>query len=105
MATVTRMIGPAEAGMEMTWAEYQSTAGQEGYCYELIDGRIVVHPTANRRHGRVWKWAYGHLDSYTEIRPEVINYVISGSAVFVEERPDDTFPEPDIAAYQNYPLD
>lgn len=89
----------------MTWEEYRAVRGLEGYRYELIDGRLSVFPPPNLSHSRVWKWAYGKLDAYSESRPDIINYVISGSAVFVEERPGDTAPEPDIAAYRGFPLD
>ena len=105
MATATRTIGPADAGRRMTWEEYQTTVFQEGHRYELIGGRLVVFPPPSPRHGRTWKWVYHRLNAYSDLRPDVINYVIPGSAVFIEERPDDTAPEPDIAAFRDYPLD
>jgi Uma2 family endonuclease len=46
------------------------------------------------------------LDRYTEQHPEVINYVQAPARVFLPE-PEDwpTAPEPDVACYQNFPVD
>jgi Uma2 family endonuclease len=105
MLTATRTIGPADAGLRMTWAEYQSAIGQEGYRYELIDGRVTVLPVPNPQHQRIWRWIYDCLSKYSEQNIHIINYVVPSSSVLIEARPDDTAPEPDITAYRNYPLD
>jgi Uma2 family endonuclease len=104
MATVVK-IGPADHGRPMTLEEYLAGDYEEGYRYELIDGKLYVSPLANLPEGRVQKWLYGKLDHYAQVHPEVINYVLGPARVFVPGRPGITTPEPDVAAYCGFPLD
>ena len=105
MSVATVMIGPADHGRPITWAELSNAEVQNGHRYELIDGRVYVAPAPNPNHQRVWKWIHQLLDAYSETCPNEINYVIPQCAVFVEDRSDETAPEPDVAAYCDYPLD
>ena len=56
-------------------------------------------------HGWLDKWLYDHLNDYAKECPEIINFVYNRSGVFVPGRPGVTCPEPDIAAYRDFPLD
>ena len=50
-------------------------------------------------------WLYHLLDDYAGRRPDVINYVSARPAVPVEERAEPTEPEPDVAAFHDFPID
>ncbi len=103
MATVLK-IGPADQGRPMTLDEFMGGDYQEGYQYELIDGKLYVSPLPNPPQGLVEKWIYRQLDDYSRRQPEVINFVYNKAGVFVPGRPGVTFPEPDVSAYRDFPL-
>jgi Uma2 family endonuclease len=107
MATVTqaRKLGPSDRGRPMTLDEFMSGDYQEGYQYELIDGRLYVSPLPNLPQGRIERWIYRRLDRYAEDHPDVINFVYGKCRVFVPNRPGVTNPEPDVSAYRNFPID
>jgi Uma2 family endonuclease len=102
MATVTR-IGPADHDRAMTLEEFEAGDYEEGYHYELIDGRLSVSPAANLPENWVQEWLSFQLKLYAREHPEVINHVTSGARVFVPGRAGVTAPEPDVAAYRNFP--
>jgi Uma2 family endonuclease len=103
MATVTK-LGPADHGRPMGYEEFLSGDYEPGYKYELIDGRLYVSPEANMPENFIEVWILGKLMAYEQEHPGVINYVTTKARVFVPDRPEGiTAPEPDLAAYQNYP--
>jgi Uma2 family endonuclease len=104
MATVLK-LGPADHGRPMTLDEFMAGDYEEGYQYELIDGKLYVCPVPNAPQGRVERWIYRKLDRYSDLHPDVVNYVYNKARVFVPDRPGVTCPEPDVAAYHDYPLD
>src|SRR5262249_5489854 len=89
----------------LTYREYREAEYVEGFQYELIDGKLQVSPLPGLPHGRLDKWLYRSLDAYAEERPEVINFVYNKVRVFVPGRAATTCPEPDVAAYRDFPLD
>jgi Uma2 family endonuclease len=104
MATLQK-LGPAEHGRPLAFADYLAGDYEEGYQYELIDGKLYVSPAANAPQGRIERWIYRKLDWYSDEHPEIINYVHAKARVFVPERPGVTALEPDVSAYRAYPLD
>jgi Uma2 family endonuclease len=104
MTTVFK-IGPADHGRPIAYEEFRTAEWEEGYQYELIDGKLYVSPAANPPQGLVEKWLNTRVDRYAEQHPEVINFVYNKARVFVPDRPGVTNPEPDLAAYRNFPLD
>ncbi len=96
-------LGPGDHGRRMTYAEYLAGDYQPGYKYELIDGELYVSPEANPEHEWVESGLYDLLKDYTKAHPEIINKVACKARVFVPGREDVTEPEPDFAAYENYP--
>jgi Uma2 family endonuclease len=104
MATILKK-GPADMGRPMTLDEFLSGDFEEGYHYELIDGRLYVSPLPNLPEDRVEKWLYFKLELYSRERPEIINYVTDKARVFVPGRRRVTAPEPDLAAYKHFPLE
>src|SRR5262245_44065080 len=104
MATATKTIGPADAGLAMSWDEFFETEFQEGYRYELIDGRLVVAATPNTRHSICWEWLHGSLFLYSRRYPKIINHLSGAACVVVPGRKGLTIPEPDIAAFRDFPV-
>jgi len=107
MATVVKQkqLGPEDHGRAMSFDEFMSGDYQESYHYELIDGRLYVSPEAKMPENVVEMWLLFKLHYYALDNPQTINYVTNKARVFVPDRSDVTAPEPDIAAYHNYPRD
>ena len=51
--TIRQVLGPADHGRPLAFADYLAGDYQEGYQYELIDGKLYVSPTANAPQGRI----------------------------------------------------
>jgi Uma2 family endonuclease len=102
-STQTRQLGPDDHGRPMTYAAYLAGDYQPGYKYELIDGELYVSPEANADHVWVEIWLSNQLLDYSREHPEVINFVTIKSRLFVPNRPGVTVPEPDFAAYHDFP--
>jgi Uma2 family endonuclease len=98
-------LTPRDQGRALSLEEFESADSQEGYHYELIDGRLEVAPLPNMPHEELRDWLTRLLNRYAEEHPEIINHVKAPARVFVPDRPEATCPEPDIAAYQNFPHD
>ncbi len=104
MATVpkSRKLGPLDHGLPMSFEGYMAGDYQEGYRYELIDGRLYVSPLPNFPEDWVNTWLRTSLQAYALANPRVINYVCGPGRVFVPDRPGTTTPEPDLLAYKNF---
>lgn len=89
----------------MTFDEFMRADYEEGYEYELIDGELYVLPLPNAPENLVEHWIGVKLHNYSVEHSDVINYVTNKARVFVPGRPRATVPEPDQAAYHDYPLD
>jgi Uma2 family endonuclease len=105
MATVLKKLGPDDHGRPMTFEEYMEGDYQEGYQYELIDGKLYVSPQPNMPGGFLETWILFKIQLYAREHPEVINYACGNARVFVPGRPGVTTPEPDAAAFSNFPID
>jgi Uma2 family endonuclease len=103
--TTALKIGPADHGRPLTLEEFSTAAWEEGYQYELIDGKLYVVPSPNLPENRVEQWIAPALWLYARVHPEVINYVSTKARVYVPRRPGVTNPEPDLAAYRDFPLE
>lgn len=88
----------------MTFDEFMRADYQEGYQYELIDGELYVLPLPNLPENRIEMWIGSKLQKYSTEHPEVVNFVTYKARVIVSDRPRATVPEPDQAAYHNFPL-
>ena len=75
-----------------------------GWRYELIDGRLEVFATPELPHDLVRNgFRAGCSRTATPIR-QVINYVSGCCRVFIPGRREATCPQPDLAAYRDYPF-
>lgn len=102
MATVTK-IGPEDHGRPMTEEEYTAGDYEQGFKYELIDGRLYVSPEANFPEYFVEDWFVGKLKAYATAHPEVVKFVAHKARVFVPGRRGTTIPEPDFTVYHSLP--
>jgi Uma2 family endonuclease len=89
----------------MTWEEFQTGEYQEGYQYELINGSLYVAPEANLPESVSDDWLFMKVKLYSRQRPKVINYVSYKARVFIPGAAEITAPEPDLAAYHDFPLE
>ena len=105
MATVHLKLGPADHGRRLSLDDFESAEYAEGFKYEIIDGRLVVAPTPNPAENALEEWIGFALREYARRHPEVLNYVTSKGRVFVHAQENATCPEPDLAAFADYPLD
>jgi Uma2 family endonuclease len=103
MSTVV-MLGPRDHGRPLSVEEFESARWQDGYKYELISGRLYVSPLPDLPHDQIVRWINRVLDDYARARPEIINYVTPQARVFVPRRRSGTQPEPDLAAFADFPL-
>jgi Uma2 family endonuclease len=103
MATLVK-LGPADHDRPMTLEEFYAGDYEEGYQYELIDGKLYVSPQPNAPQGLADRWIYLKLQRYSDDHPEVLNFVYGKTRVFVPNRPGVTNPEPDVSAYRDFPL-
>jgi Uma2 family endonuclease len=97
-------LGRADHDRPLTLDELNAASTEPGYKYELIEGRLYVSPEANFPEGWVERWVYLRLEMYRMARPDIINFTYNKTRVFLPDEPDATAPEPDVAAYQNFPL-
>ncbi len=96
-------LTPAWAGRDVSLEEFETAKLKEGWRYELIDGRIEVLPNPDPPHDVVLEWINDRLRAYRDAHRATINYVTSGSRVFIPVRGEATCPQPDLAAYRDFP--
>jgi Uma2 family endonuclease len=104
MTTLTK-LGPADHGRPMTLDDFMASDHQEGYQYELIDGKLYVTPAPNLPENRVEIWIQMKLWNYSQENPSVVNFVSPKARVFVPGRRRVTNPEPDVTVYHDFPVD
>ncbi|MGH7168662.1 MAG: Uma2 family endonuclease [Gemmataceae bacterium] len=96
-------LTPRDAGRKLSLKEFMASDSREGYLYELINGRLEVWPLPEMPHDFVRCWLRDELDDYAKCHPEAINEVYGPAHVFVPNRRATTAPEPDVAAYRDFP--
>ncbi|HEX4590826.1 MAG TPA: Uma2 family endonuclease [Gemmataceae bacterium] len=98
------VLGLADHGRQVSDEEFDDAEFEQGYLYELIEGRLCVLAMPNPPENDLEEWLGYKLRVYSHQAPEVINKVTAKARVFVPGRPGTTAPDPDIAAYRNYPF-
>jgi Uma2 family endonuclease len=102
--TLTRLyLTPRDRGRPLTAEEFQTAQSREGFRYELIDGKLEVSPLPNLPHDLIREWLMDLLRAYARRHPEVIRRVLGPARVFLPRRRAVTAPEPDLAAYHDFP--
>jgi Uma2 family endonuclease len=98
-------IGLKDHGLPISERQAESARFEDGYKYEIIDGRLYVSPQALEPENRLELWLFRKLLNFSDKHSDVINHVTNKARVFVPRRRQTTTPEPDVAAYSGYPLD
>src|SRR5262249_7968611 len=98
-----RKLGPTDHGRVIPYEQYKFAPWQEGYQYELVDGKLYVFPSPEFPQVFAQSKVYAQLDRYSRLCPEVIDYVGPKCRVYVTNRPGVTSLAPDIGAYRDYP--
>jgi Uma2 family endonuclease len=98
-------LTPKDQGRSLSLEEFEHAGSQEGYHYELIEGKLDVSPLPDLSHDFIRKWLERRLDDYSDRHPEIIGHVQAPARVFVPHDPEATTPEPDVAAYRDFPED
>lgn len=102
-ATILK-LGPTDHGRELSWEEFERAHYREGFYYELIGGKLYVSPLPNPLHECLVQWLETLLKNYAQAMQAILNYVSIQARVFVPGEEEKTSPEPDLAAYQDYPF-
>jgi Uma2 family endonuclease len=79
-------LTPKDQGRALTLEEFEHADGQEGYHYELIDGKLEVSPLPEMMHDDLQDWLRDKLKDYARHHPEIINLVKGPARVFVPGR-------------------
>src|SRR5580704_15527034 len=103
MASVQLKLGAADHGRQLSLDEFDEAEFEPGSKYEIIDGRLYVSNEPNPAENYLETWLFIKLITYSGQRQDIINYVTVKSRLFVHSRREPTVPEPDIAAYRDYP--
>ena len=103
MSSVQLKLGPADHGRPLTLDDFDEAEFETGFRYEIIDGRLYVSNEPNPAENFLENWLFIKLIIYSGKRQEIINYVSVKSRLFLHSRSKPTVPEPDIAAYCDYP--
>ena len=93
-------FGPADHGRPVTADELEDAEYDEGFRYEIIDGRFFVSPQPSFYEHSLEQWLTDKLKAFAKARPDVIGWVATKARVFVPDRPELTVPEPDLAVYR-----
>jgi Uma2 family endonuclease len=105
MSIATRRLGLADHGKRLRVSEFECAEYEDGYKYELIDGRLYVSPQAQEPENRLELWLFRKLLNFVDDHPEIINHASNKARVIIPGSRGRTTPEPDVAAYADYPLD
>lgn len=97
-------LGPRHHGQPLSLEEFENADYRGGFKYELIEGRLYVSPQPNLPEDIVEEWLLDKVKGYAKAHPEVLNYVTAKARVFAPGRKG-TMPEPDLAAYHDFPRD
>jgi Uma2 family endonuclease len=103
MATILH-LGPGDHGRPLSRDEFETAHYRGGFHYELIEGKLYVSPLPDPPHESLDLWLGEHLSAYVRSHPAVLNRVSYAARVFVPGEEEETSPEPDLAAYENYPF-
>lgn len=105
MSIAQLKLGPADHGRRLTLDDFEDADFAPGFKYEIIDGRLYVSSEPAPAENTLELWLFGKLWDYSRSPSSVLNRVTNKGRVFVHARKNDTIPEPDIAAFTDYPVD
>ena len=91
-------------GRALSWDEFIGADFEEGYRYEMIEGRVFVSPPPNSLHEDCVEWLKRLLDAYAAGRPDVLRSIRTRACVFLPDAAVEevSAPEPDLACYAEF---
>ncbi|CAN5574496.1 hypothetical protein BH11PLA2_BH11PLA2_45190 [soil metagenome] len=95
----------ADHGRQVSDWDFDIAEFEPCYKFELIDGRLYVSAEPDPPECGLEKWLERLLYDYSTSHPEVFDYIANKARVFVPARQRITVPEPDIACYEDFPLE
>jgi Uma2 family endonuclease len=98
-------FGPLDHGRRVSASAIETAEYAPGFKYEVIEGRLYVSPQPNPPEFLLERWLRLALERYSEEHPDILNVVAVKGRVFLPDGELLTVPEPDLAAYSDYPLD
>jgi hypothetical protein len=101
----TLRFGPTDHSPVVTASEIDTAEYTLGFKYEIIDGRLYVSLQPNVPENRLERWVRRAIEAYSDHHPAIINYVTPKGRVYLPDAVRLTVPEPDVAAYVNFPTD
>ena len=101
--TLQQRLGHKDHGRELTYEEFIAGDYEEGYKYELIEGKLYVSPYPNYPHDRMREYVHRLLTVYQVKRAGIVARLSSGARIFVPGKAKTTCPEPDFALYETCP--
>jgi Uma2 family endonuclease len=104
MTAVQLKFGPADHGRLVTADELATAEYEEGFKYEVIDGRLYVSAAPNMPENFLEMWLRDRLWDHVRVANAPTGRVTTRARVFVPGRPRLTVPEPDVAVYLDYPV-
>jgi Uma2 family endonuclease len=105
MKTTIARIGPRDHGRAITDQDLRSADLAGGYKYEIIEGRLYVSYQPDAPTDWIEKWLYSKVLLYAVSHVRVINYLTDKARIFIPGIAETTIPEPDFAAYNDFPID
>jgi Uma2 family endonuclease len=103
MSTVQLKLGSADHGRPVGSDDFDAAEFEPGFRYEVIDGRLAVSLEPDPAENELELWLFAALWDYSRTVDSALNHVTNKARVHVPDRPELTIPEPDIAAYGDYP--
>jgi Uma2 family endonuclease len=98
-------FGPMDHGRAVSTREIETAEYALGFQYEIIHGRLYVSPVPNAAENILERWLRRAIEQFSDDNPDIINYVTNKGRLILPEAEQLTSPEPDIAAYANFPLE
>src|SRR3954468_15948440 len=87
VAMQTRLyLTHAHHGRVLSWDEFIGAEFEEGYRYEMIEGRVYVSPAANSHHEDFTKWLEDQLWAYAGNRPDILQSVRRAARIFLPDQ-------------------
>jgi Uma2 family endonuclease len=99
------VLGPEHNFMHVTFSEFERADAVEGYRFELVDGVLHVSPAPDPPEKHLAVAVYELLKAYCErtTPPAFAKIVWEPRILISTEEESATNPEPDLAAYTEYP--
>jgi Uma2 family endonuclease len=101
--TLQKRLSHRDHGRELTFDEFMAGDYEEGYRYELIEGRLYVSPYPNLPHAIQERYVHEALLANKARKNSVIKEVFAKARVFVPGPTRVTCPEPDLTVYSESP--